>query len=225
MKTSLCLIGEGRLLRAFSFRGRRRLHRHGARHRLCALGSNVVVLEALATFLPASMPISSARSARGAEGFQRNSPEHQSIQDGHRRQADQSHHGNRQTAARRTLRPRAASPSGACRIAPISAWKTPRSPEDEKGFIQCNAQQQTEDPNIYAIGDVNGGGSRTPRHEKAGSPSKRCSANEHFKLVIPAVVFTDPEVPGAVSPKPSQRKTSRLKIAKFLWGVSGRALT
>src|SRR6266581_2771469 len=29
--------------------------------------------------------------------------------------------------------------------------------KDDKGFIQCNAQQQTEDPNIYAVGDVNGG--------------------------------------------------------------------
>jgi dihydrolipoamide dehydrogenase len=29
--------------------------------------------------------------------------------------------------------------------------------KDDKGFIQSNPQQQTDDPNIYAIGDVNGG--------------------------------------------------------------------
>src|SRR5918995_7030158 len=29
--------------------------------------------------------------------------------------------------------------------------------KDDKGFIQCNPQQQTDDANIYAIGDVNGG--------------------------------------------------------------------
>ena len=29
--------------------------------------------------------------------------------------------------------------------------------KDDKGFIQCNPQQRTDDPNIYAIGDVNGG--------------------------------------------------------------------
>jgi dihydrolipoamide dehydrogenase len=32
-----------------------------------------------------------------------------------------------------------------------------RVTKNDKGFIQCNPQQQTDDPNIYAIGDVNGG--------------------------------------------------------------------
>jgi dihydrolipoamide dehydrogenase len=50
--------------------------------------------------------------------------------------------------------------------------------KDDKGFIQCNAQQQTEDPNIYAVGDVNGGTLLAHRAFKARqrSPWKRCSA-------------------------------------------------
>jgi dihydrolipoamide dehydrogenase len=40
--------------------------------------------------------------------------------------------------------------------------------KDDKGFIQCNAQQQTEDPNIYAIGDVNGGALLAHRATKEG---------------------------------------------------------
>ena len=49
------------------------------------------------------------------------------------------------------------SPSAACRTARISAWRTPAVSRDEKGFIKVNEKQQTDDPAIYAIGDVAGG--------------------------------------------------------------------
>ena len=57
--------------------------------------------------------------------------------------------------------------------------------KDDKGFIQCNAQQQTEDPNIYAIGDVNGGALLAHRAtKKARSPSKRSSAKRALSKIL-----------------------------------------
>ena len=87
--------------------------------------------------------------------------------------------------------------SAARQISPTSAWKTPRSTKTTKAFIQCNAQQQTEDPNIYAIGDVNGGTLLAHRATKEGTIAVEAilgEASAFENVVIPAVVYTDPEV-------------------------------
>ena len=65
---------------------------------------------------------------------------------------------------------------------------------DEKGFVKVNDQQQTDDPNIYAIGDIAGG---ILLAHKAHKEARIAVENIHgedtvFESVIPAVVFTDP---------------------------------
>ena len=45
-------------------------------------------------------------------------------------------------------------------------------------------------------------------------------------IVIPAVVYTDPEVAWCgLTETEAQQKGIEIKVAKFLWGASGRALT
>src|SRR5581483_508247 len=68
---------------------------------------------------------------------------------------------------------------------------------DDKGFIQANAQQQTEDPHIYVVGDANGGTLLAHRAFKQGKIAVEAmlgEASAFENVVIPAVVFTDPEV-------------------------------
>ena len=100
---------------------------------------------------------------------------------------------------------------------------------DEKGFIQVNARQQTADAAIYAIGDVAGGillahkASREAR-KAVEAITGESGAGESF--VIPAVVFTDPEVAWCgLTEAEAREKGIAVEVAKFPWGASGRALT
>jgi len=101
--------------------------------------------------------------------------------------------------------------------------------KDDKGFIQCNPQQQTDDPNIYAIGDVNGGALLAHRATKEGKIAVEAilgEANTIENIVIPAVVYTHPEVAWCgLTENEAKQKNLDIKIAKFMWGASGRALT
>lgn len=107
--------------------------------------------------------------------------------------------------------------------------KNTKVERDEKGFIKINAQQQTADPSIYAIGDVAGGLLLAHKASKEariavdailgdGSPS------EH--IIIPAVVFTDPEVAWCgLTESEARAKNVPVEVVKFPWSASGRALT
>lgn len=100
---------------------------------------------------------------------------------------------------------------------------------DDKGFIQVNSQQQTEDPNIYAIGDVNGGALLAHRASKEARIAVEAllgEASAFENVVIPAVVYTDPEVAWCgLTETEAKERNIEVKVAKFLWGASGRALT
>jgi dihydrolipoamide dehydrogenase len=101
--------------------------------------------------------------------------------------------------------------------------------KDDKGFIQCNPQQQTEDPNIYAIGDVNGGAllaHRASREAKIAVEAILGEPTAFENIVIPAVVYTHPEIAWCgLTETEAKEKGTEIKVAKFPWGASGRALT
>jgi dihydrolipoamide dehydrogenase len=101
--------------------------------------------------------------------------------------------------------------------------------KDDKGFIKCNSRQQTEDPHIYAVGDVNGGAllaHRASREARIAVESILGENSAFENIVIPAVVYTDPEVAWCgLTEAEAKQKGIEIKVAKFLWGASGRALT
>jgi dihydrolipoamide dehydrogenase len=101
--------------------------------------------------------------------------------------------------------------------------------KDDKGFIKCNSQQQTDDPNIYAVGDVNGGAllaHRASREARIAVESILGEQSAFENIVIPAVVYTDPEVAWCgLTEAEAKEKGIEIRVAKFLWGASGRALT
>ncbi len=101
--------------------------------------------------------------------------------------------------------------------------------KDDKGFIQCNPQQQTDDPFIYAIGDVNGGtllAHRAAKEAKIAVEAMLGEPSAFENIVIPAVVYTHPEVAWCgLTETEAKQKGIEIKVAKFLWGANGRALT
>jgi dihydrolipoamide dehydrogenase len=101
--------------------------------------------------------------------------------------------------------------------------------KDDKGFIQCNPQQQTDDPYIYAIGDINGGtllAHRAAKEAKIAVEAILGESSAFENIVIPAVVYTHPEIAWCgLTETEAKQKGIEIQVAKFLWGASGRALT
>ena len=100
---------------------------------------------------------------------------------------------------------------------------------DEKGFIRVNAQMQTDDPAIYAIGDVVGGALLAHKASKEARIAVESMLGEFStseNVVIPAVVFTDPEVAWCgLTEAEAKQKGIQVQVARFPWAASGRAMT
>ncbi len=99
---------------------------------------------------------------------------------------------------------------------------------DERGFVKVNAQQQTSDPAIYAIGDIAGGILLAHKAHKEARIAVEDITGESsaFDSVIPAVVFTDPEIAWCgLTETEAKEKGVKYEVAKFPWSASGRALT
>lgn len=98
-----------------------------------------------------------------------------------------------------------------------------------KGFIQVNKQLQTDDPAIFAIGDVVGEPMLAHKATHEGRTAVEVIAGHKYTFepnAIPAVVFTDPEVAWAgLTENQAKAQGREIKVAKFPWAASGRALT
>lgn len=100
---------------------------------------------------------------------------------------------------------------------------------DPRGFVMVNERRQTAEPSIYAIGDVAGEPMLAHKATHEGFVAVEAIAGHRVAfepLAIPAVVFTDPEIAwcGLTETQAKQEKRP-IKIARFPWGASGRALT
>lgn len=106
--------------------------------------------------------------------------------------------------------------------------KSTKVQRDEKGFIKVNKQQQTADPDIYAIGDVVGGlmlAHKASKEARVAVDAIFGESTAFENIVIPAVVFTDPEVAWCgLTENEAREKGIEVKVARFPWGASGRAL-
>ncbi len=106
--------------------------------------------------------------------------------------------------------------------------KNTKVARDEKGFIKVNVQQQTADLSIYAIGDVAGGlllAHKASKEARIAVDAILGESSSSQDVVIPAVVFTDPEVAWAgLTEAEAKAKGIAVEVAKFPWAASGRAL-
>ena len=99
----------------------------------------------------------------------------------------------------------------------------------ERGWIKVNEQLRTDDPNIYAIGDIVGEPMLAHKASHEGRVAVEVIAGEKVTFepkAIPAVVFTDPEIAWAgLTEIEAKEQSIKVNVSKFPWAASGRATT
>jgi dihydrolipoamide dehydrogenase len=100
---------------------------------------------------------------------------------------------------------------------------------DRTGFIQVDDRCRTDDPHIYAVGDVTGEpmlAHRAMRQGKVAAEALAGQPSAFDNVAIPAVVFTDPEIAWCgLSEAQAKAQGIEPKVSKFQWAASGRAAT
>jgi dihydrolipoamide dehydrogenase len=98
-----------------------------------------------------------------------------------------------------------------------------------RGFVQVNKQLQTHDSAIYAIGDLVGEPMLAHKASHEGRTAVEAIAGHKVAFepaAIPAVVFTDPEIAWCgLTETQAQKEDREIRVAKFPWAASGRAMT
>jgi len=100
---------------------------------------------------------------------------------------------------------------------------------NDRGWINVNNQLRTDDPNIFAIGDIVGEPMLAHKASHEGRVAVEVIAGEKVVFepkAIPAVVFTDPEIAWAgLTEKQAKEQNIKVNVSKFPWAASGRATT
>ena len=100
---------------------------------------------------------------------------------------------------------------------------------DDRGFVQVDAQRRTGEPSLFAIGDLTGEPMLAHKafHEARVAVETIVGNNAAFEpTVIPAVVFTDPEIAWCGLTETEAKSAGRtVVVSRFPWGASGRAVT
>lgn len=100
---------------------------------------------------------------------------------------------------------------------------------DDKGFVVVSNKMETNIPGIYAIGDVVGGPLLAHKAYREAKVAAEVIAGElaaFDNIVIPAVVYTDPELAWAgLSEKEARNQGFTVVTGSFPFRASGRAMT
>ncbi len=94
---------------------------------------------------------------------------------------------------------------------------------DGKGFIKIDSKLMTSDPNVLAIGDVVGEPMLAHKAMRQGIIAAEVAAGQNSSfdsIVIPAVIFSDPEIAIAGNVSPSDD----IKVTKFPLTALGRSV-
>jgi dihydrolipoamide dehydrogenase len=100
---------------------------------------------------------------------------------------------------------------------------------DEKGFVAVDGAQRTDDPSIFAIGDIVG--NPMLAHKASAEAKVAIDAIEGKKAAfepagIPSVVYTDPELAWVgLNEITAKEQGIEIEIQKFPWVASGRAVS
>ena len=99
---------------------------------------------------------------------------------------------------------------------------------DSNGFVKVDLKGQTSDSAILAIGDISGEPmlAHKASHEARIAIDGLKGKGVTEDTVIPAVVFTDPEIAWCgLTESEARKKSLKFEVAKFPWRASGRAHT
>ncbi len=98
----------------------------------------------------------------------------------------------------------------------------------ERGFISVDADGRTANPRVFAAGDIAGNPmlAHKATHEARALVARLAGREAHGSAPVPAVVFTDPEIAWVGLTETQAKEAGReIKVSKFPWAASGRALT
>lgn len=100
---------------------------------------------------------------------------------------------------------------------------------DQRGFIKIDQQRRTNEPTIFAIGDVAGEPMLAHKASHEGRVAVEAILGRPSVFdprAIPGVVFTDPELAWCGLTEQQAKQDGReVKIVSFPWAASGRATT
>jgi dihydrolipoamide dehydrogenase len=100
---------------------------------------------------------------------------------------------------------------------------------DDRGFVKVDDQRRTADERIFAVGDVVGGMMLAHKAMHEGKVAAEAIAGEPVAFdvqAIPAVVYTDPQIAWAGLMEAQAASEGReVKVSRFSWAASGRAIT
>jgi dihydrolipoamide dehydrogenase len=98
----------------------------------------------------------------------------------------------------------------------------------DRGFIPVDKQMRTNQPHIFAIGDLVGNPMLAHKSTHEGKLAAEVAAGEKrewLARVIPSVAYTDPEVAWVgVTETEAKAKGLHVGVGKFPWAASGRAI-
>jgi dihydrolipoamide dehydrogenase len=98
---------------------------------------------------------------------------------------------------------------------------------DSRGFITVDAQGRTNNPRVFAIGDVAGEPMLAHKAAHEGRVVAELLAGQPTPppgRAIPAAVFTDPEIAWVgLTETEAKRQNRMIETALFPWAASGRA--
>jgi dihydrolipoamide dehydrogenase len=110
----------------------------------------------------------------------------------------------------------------------VPGLDTTRVKVGERGFITVDSSMRTDEPSIFAIGDVVGEPmlAHKASHEARVAVEAAMGHKVAFEpQAIPAVVFTDPEVAWCgLTETEAQKQGRKVEVAKFPWAALGRAI-
>jgi dihydrolipoamide dehydrogenase len=98
---------------------------------------------------------------------------------------------------------------------------------DERGFVVTDPSLRTEEPTIWAVGDVTGEpmlAHKATHQAKVAVDAILGQPSQFLDRTVPAVVFTDPEIAWAgLTEEQAKRQGRAYRVAAYPWAASGRA--
>ncbi len=98
---------------------------------------------------------------------------------------------------------------------------------DGRGFVTANAHMQTNQPHIYAIGDVAAMPLLAHKAMKEGLVAAEHAAGQKsaYDTIVPAVIYTNPELASVgMTEAEAEEAGHKVRVGRFPLAVSGRAM-
>ena len=107
--------------------------------------------------------------------------------------------------------------------------ETTRARRDPRGFIEVDERGATADARVWAVGDVTGEpmlAHRAMRQAKVVAEAIAGRPAAFDNVVVPAVVFTDPEIAWCgLTETQAAAQGVAVRVGRFQWAAAGRAAT